>query len=135
MTSIRCSYAGDLRCEAVHGPSASELSTDAPTDNHGRGEAFSPTDLVAAALASCALTTMAIKGPQKDIALESGSARVVKHMTTEGPRAIRELEVDFVLPESLSFVEREALQQIARGCPVAISLGAEVGITMRFEYR
>lgn len=128
-------YEGELRCVLEHGPSGAKVQTDAPVDNHGRGEAFSPTDLVAAALASCALTTIGIQGQKRGIQVPWGEARVHKHMTTSGPRRIAELEVDFVLPASLNPIEREAVQQIARGCPVALSLGADVGLIMRFDYR
>lgn len=131
---MNVTYTGELRCELAHGPSGVTITTDAPTDNQGKGASFSPTDLLGAALASCALTTMAIQGRARQINFTQGSAKVAKLMTQKGPRRVSELVVDFTLPESLNVAEREALQQIARGCPVALSLSAEVGLIMRFHY-
>lgn len=127
-------YVGELRCELTHGPSRRTLETDAPTDNMGRGEAFSPTDLVGAALLSCAVTTMAIRGPKEGAPLSSAVGRVRKHMTTEGPRTIARLELEIDMPAGLSAEARTTLEAIARGCPVARSLGAQVAHPMVFRY-
>lgn len=126
-------YAGELRTELSHGPSKSLLQTDAPTDNMGRGEAFSPTDLVGAALLSCAVTTMAIRAPKEELPFTTATGRVHKHMTTEGPRTIAKLEIAIQMPAEIPADARPKLEAIARGCPVARSLSCEH--TMTFEYR
>ena len=127
-------YEGGLHCKLVHGPSGAVLETDAPKDNAGKGEAFSPTDLLGAALASCALTTMAIKGPKEGILFTAGSARVVKEMTREGPRRVAALTCEMRLPASLPAAQRVRLEEIGRGCPVALSLGRDVDVSLRFVY-
>ncbi len=131
---VHMSYAGQLRCQLAHGPSNAQLSTDAPTDNHGRGESFSPTDLVGAALLSCAATTMAIRVPECEQALRELQGQVIKRMSSEGPRTIAELQVSFTLPASLSEDERRRLEETARQCPVALSLGGQMRATMTFSY-
>ncbi len=128
-------YAGELRCELTHGPSKRTLETDAPTDNMGRGEAFSPTDLVGAALLSCAVTTMAIRGPKEGVPFDGATGRVHKHMTTAGPRTIARLEIEIDMPAGLDAAAREKLEAIARGCPVARALGPDVAHPMVFKYR
>ena len=127
-------YSGELRCKLVHEPSSEAIRTDAPTDNRGRGESFSPTDLVGAALLSCAVTTMAIKAAQEGIAFTSATGRVVKEMTTTPPRKIARLAVDIELPPAPD-AHRARLEEIARTCPVALSLSPEVEVVMRFAYR
>jgi putative redox protein len=127
------SYEGDLRCSLLHNPSNSKISTDAPLDNGGRGAAFSPTDLVGAALLSCAVTTMAIVGAKEGIVLSAASGRVVKEMTV-APRKIASLTLEIALPDSLDEHSRRRLEEIARGCPVARSLSVEVFTEMRFTY-
>ncbi|MFZ9621510.1 MAG: OsmC family protein, partial [Prochlorococcaceae cyanobacterium] len=93
MTTITSRYDGALRCRASHGPSGSTLETDAPTDNQGQGERFSPTDLVATALSTCILTIMGIVAERHGWSLEGASARVEKTMSVEPPRRIALLEV------------------------------------------
>lgn len=127
-------YLGGLRAELAHGPSGTTILADAPTDNMGRGEAFSPTDLVGAALLSCAVITMAIRGPKEGVAFAGASGKVAKHMSTEGPRRIVRLELELEMPAGLSGAERAKLEEIARGCPVARSLSSELVYTMRFAY-
>jgi len=127
-------YEGELRCKLVHQPSSEVIRTDAPTDNRGRGEAFSPTDLVGAALLSCAVTTMAIKAAQEGIPFTSATGRVVKEMTTTPPRRIARLSIDIDLPHA-SDAHRARLEEIARTCPVALSLARELDVEMRFHHR
>lgn len=127
-------YDGALRCSLVHGPSGTRIGTDAPKDNEGRGELFSPTDLVGAALLSCAVTTMAIKGPKVGAPVEKCAGSVVKVMTTSPPRRIDRLTVEIELSSSLSSDQRAKLEDIARSCPVALSLSAGLDIAMRFVY-
>lgn len=126
-------YDGGLRCTLVHEPSSATLLTDAPKDNEGRGEAFSPTDLVGAALLSCAVTTLAIKAPKEKLGFSSMSGRVTKEMTTTPPRRIAKLTVEINLTGT-STEHRPRLEQIARTCPVALSLSHDVDLEMRFGY-
>jgi uncharacterized OsmC-like protein len=131
---MTATYEGDLRCRLAHGPSGNVVATDAPTDNAGKGESFSPTDLVGAALISCAVTTMAIKAPREGIPFGGASGRVVKVMSVEGPRRIARLTVELDMPAGLSPAQRERLEEMARTCPVALSLADSVELPMRFRY-
>src|SRR5688572_9014262 len=98
---MKIEYLGELRCELEHGPSKEHVKTDAPTDNAGRGEFFSPTDLVGAALVACAITTMAIKAPRLGIHFGEAKGRVAKTMSSDPPRRIVLLEVEFEMPRGL----------------------------------
>ncbi len=123
MVEISIEYRGGLRCESVHGPSGGRLATDAPVDNHGLGESFSPTDLVATGLGTCMLTTMGIAAKKAGYAFEGGRAVVVKHMTKARPRRIERLEVSLrVRGQGLGADQRADLERVARTCPVALSL-------------
>lgn len=133
MVEMTAIYTGEKHCELRHGPSDSSLETDAPRDNQGRGERFSPTDLMGAALASCVLTTMAIKGEKEGLILKGASARVEKHMHP-APRRIASLPLTVTMPAGLKPTDRVLLEAVARGCPVALSLSPEVEIKMDFIY-
>ena len=132
MTSISGNYSGDLRCTSVHRPSGSALETDAPADNQGRGERFSPTDLVATALNTCLLTIMGIVAERHGWDLLGCKARVEKVMTTEPPRKITCLEVWIELPAHLDPKARRILDKAAENCPVKLSL--EASIPMIFHW-
>ena len=132
MTTIDCTYRGELRSAAVHGPSGAELITDAPLDNQGKGEAFSPTDLVGTALATCILTIMGITAERHGIALMPCSARVEKAMTSSGVRRIDRFEVWVSLPPGLTEAQRQLLQRAGEGCPVKRSL--EGAVTMKIHW-
>lgn len=127
-------YDGELRCSLEHLPSGSRISTDAPGDNHGRAELFSPTDLVGAALLSCAVTTMAIRSGAEGIPFPGARGRVTKEMSTSGPRRIARLRVEIEMPAGLSAARRERLEEIGRGCPVARSLSGDVEAPIVFRY-
>jgi putative redox protein len=133
MTTILCQYEGALRCTASHGPSGSGLSTDAPTDNQGLGERFSPTDLVATALATCILTIMGIVAERHTIPLQGCTARVEKTMTSGGVRQIERLAVWVALPAGLSDDQIRLLQRAAEGCPVKRSLEGSVAMDLHWE--
>ena len=133
MTTMSCRYEGGLRCLAVHGPSGGELHTDAPIDNQGRGEAFSPTDLVATALATCILTIMGISADRHGIALEGCEARVEKTMSSSGVRRIALLTVWITLPPDLSEEQRQLLRRAGEGCPVKRSLEGAVPMTLHWS--
>ena len=102
MVEIRLEYQGDLHCKAVHGPSGTELFTDAPKDNQGRGESLSPTDLCATALGSCMLTTMGIAARTLNLDMKGATAVVEKEMTSSPPRTIQRLTVRIRVPGSRS---------------------------------
>lgn len=127
-------YLGELHTALRHGPSGVRLETDAPKDNEGRGESFSPTDLVGAALASCAVTTMAIRGRKEGITFEAARGEVVKEMTTNAPRRIRRLALRLEMPAGLGPEARRRLEDIARSCPVAMSLAGGIDLPMEFVY-
>ena len=132
MVSIR--YEGDLHCSAVHGPSGERLLTDAPTDNRGRGEYFSPTDLVGTSMGTCMLTIMAIAARDKGFAMKGARAEVVKEMSAVPRRHISRLGVRITLPAALSDRARRVLEAAARGCPVCASLGPDTKVDLEFVY-
>jgi len=132
MTTIDSRYEGALRCHSSHGPSASVLETDAPTDNQGKGERFSPTDLVATALSTCILTILGIVAERHGWPLQGASARIEKTMTPEAPRRIGLLEVWISLPAGLSEEQRAVLRQAGESCPVKLSL--EGAVPMRLHW-
>ena len=134
MVRIDVSYAGDLRCEAEHGPSHMRLTTDAPVDNQGRGEAFSPTDLTAAALGTCATTIMGIYARNRSLSLEGLRVRVEKEMTAIPPRRIARISLTFDLPAGLTPDHRRALERCLETCPVRLSLHPEVEVVATFNY-
>jgi putative redox protein len=134
MVEANVRYEGGLRCVAVHGPSQSEIGTDAPVDNMGRGERFSPTDLVGTALATCVATTMAIVATRHGVELAGLTARVRKHMTAEPPRRIARLEVDIVVPLAENHPQRALLEAAANGCPVRRSLHPELEVVETFAW-
>jgi putative redox protein len=133
MTLIDSRYQGQLRCLASHGPSGSLLETDAPTDNQGQGDRFSPTDLVATALSTCMLTIMGIVAERHGWALEGCSARVEKTMSSEAPRRIAQLTVWVTLPEGLDGQQRALLQRAAETCPVKVSLEGAVPMELHWD--
>ena len=122
-----------FHCTLEHGPSTTQLSTEAPKDNGGTGMSFSPTDLLAAALASCALTTMALVASREGISLGEARARVEKRMTPP-PRRVGELVLEIDMPSGLSAAHRARLEEAAHGCPVARSLHPDVKLPVSFRY-
>lgn len=122
-----------LECRLVHGPSGAVIRTTPPKDNGGDGSAFSPTDLVGAALASCALTTLALVSAQEGLFFGPASARVEKDMVGP-PRRIGSLSLVITMPAGTPHAQRARLEEIARGCPVARSLHLDVHVPMRFEW-
>ena len=127
-------YNNELRTTCVHLQSNQQLITDAPTDNMGKGEAFSPTDLVATALASCMLTVMGIKANQLDINLGGTKALVEKKMVSN-PRRIQQVNVSITFPEN-NWPEniQKSLQNVAVNCPVAKSLHTEIKQNIQFNF-
>jgi len=134
MVVIEGTYTSELRCEAVHGPSGTKLVTDAPTDNMGKGESFSPTDLVATALGTCVVTTMAIVAQRRNIPFANIRWSVEKHMVTAPARRIGRLPVTVRLPKSLDAESRQVLERAAHTCPVHASLHPDVSAPISFVY-
>jgi putative redox protein len=139
MVNQDITYEGDLRCAAVHGPSGTQLTTDAPVDNHGLGQAFSPTDLLGTALGSCLLTVMGIAARPRQIDLKGTTVHVVKEMTVERPRRIARLTVEVTFPpqvaSSIPDTTRRELEQIAETCPVRLSISAQVEVPISFNWQ
>jgi putative redox protein len=133
MVHIDITYEGGLRTRAVHGPSGTELITDPPLDNQGKGESFSPTDLVATGLGACMLTIMGIVAERHGWSMEGARAHVVKKMAAD-PRRIAELEVVIRVPAGLDERARTALERAAYGCPVHATLDGKVVMPVRFEW-
>jgi putative redox protein len=134
MVNMTAVYVGDLRCRTTHDPSGTEIETDAPKDNMGKGECFSPTDLVGAALAACALTTMAIVAKRDGVPFAGARAEVVKEMTAQPTRRIGALPLKITLPASLPAAYRAKLENAAHACPVHKSLHPDVKAEMLFVY-
>ena len=126
MVTITGEYQGELHCTAVHGPSGSALSTDAPKDNQGRGEAFSPTDLVATGFATCIATTMAIFARRHGVELKGIRYEVAKEMSADAPRRISRLTARLWLPAEARGVPAGILERAANTCPVHQSLAPSV---------
>lgn len=133
MVTIEISYQGQKHCELKHRPSGTTIATDAPKDNNGRGESFSPTDLVASALISCMLTVMAIEAEKNDISVLGSYGEVIKEMQSD-PRKIKRLPVKIHLPSSLSTEWRERLEKVAWECPVKRSINPDIEVVIAFSY-
>jgi len=134
MVQIDIEYQGELRCRAVHQPSGTALVTDPPLDNQGRGESFSPSDLVATALGSCMLTIMGIVAARHGWPLTGARARVVKSMVADPARRIGKLAVEIRVPGTFDAQQRQALVNAAHTCPVHKSLARETEITVEFVW-
>jgi putative redox protein len=134
MVRIDVEYRGRLRCVSTHEPSGAELATDAPKDNQGEGASFSPTDLVATALATCVLTTMGIVASRHGWKLEGARATVEKTMVADPVRRIGKLALVVHMPAGLDEKARETLERTAHTCPVHKSLGANVEMPMTFVW-
>ncbi|MCI0650842.1 MAG: OsmC family protein [Planctomycetes bacterium] len=134
MVTIHVKYTGGLHTEAVHEPSGARISTDAPKDNQGKGECFSPTDLLAAALATCTLTVMGIAAERRGWDLGGATARVEKKMIADPHRRVGELDLAIALPAGLPEEARQVLEAAAKGCPVHHSLDARTKVNLEFRY-
>jgi putative redox protein len=134
MVAINVEYQGDLHCKVVHGPSATELTTDAPKDNQGRGESFSPTDLVAGALGSCILSVMGIMARSLKIDISGSTATVDKEMANAPVRRIQKLIVKIHVPHLLSDEHKQLLEDAAHRCPVHKSLHPDIEMPIEFGW-
>jgi putative redox protein len=132
MSTSKVTYLGDLRTECVHLKSGNTYITDAPTDNKGKGEAFSPTDTVATGLANCMLTVMGIKARDLKVILDGSTALVTKIMAGD-PRRISKIEIVLRLPSGLSHKHQKILEHTGNTCPVFQSLHPDM--EMLIDYR
>lgn len=132
MTS-KVTYTGELRTSCVHLRSGDEFITDAPVDNNGLGQAFSPTDTVATGLASCMLTMMGIKARDMEVDLKNSVAEVTKHMATD-PRRISQIDVEIHLPAKIAEKQQKILEHTARTCPVIFSLHPDIKKEVVFHW-
>ena len=130
MTRMSCRYTGDLHCSAEHGPSGVSLSTDAPPDHDGRGESFSPTDLLATALGTCILTVMGITAKRRNWCVNGAEASVEKMLTQTGARTIEILRVWSTLPQGLSEDQIQLFRRVANDCPVKRNLESSMTIDL-----
>lgn len=135
MVKITAVYEGDLHCHATHTPSQSTLGTDAPVDNQGRGETFSPTDLVATALGTCILTTMGILAKRLGVDLKGAHVEVTKEMTATAPRKIARLGVNLWMPIRQSEDPQGQLERAAHACPVHRSLHPDVQAPITIHWK
>lgn len=133
MTIASIEYLGDLRTNATHLSSGNTLITDAPTDNNGKGEAFSPTDLMSTSLGSCMFTLMGIAALNHGIEFKGGKAEVKKIMLTN-PRRVGEISIHFILNGNYEMKSKKILEHAAINCPVAKSLNPEILQNVSFEY-
>jgi putative redox protein len=134
MVEIQIAYQGKLRCSATHVDSGATLFTDAPKDNMGNGESFSPTDLVATALGTCMLTVMGIAAQRMEIDLKGTTVKVTKEMVLAPVRRIGRLSVTFQMPRGLTRDQRQQLENAAKACPVCKTLGPEVETPVSFKW-
>lgn len=128
-------YKGTLRCEATHLQSGSLIETDAPTDNRGKGERFSPTDLLCVSLATCIATTMGIKADDMKIDLTNTTVEVTKHMLAD-PRRVGKVEVNLNMPATLQLDEKDktVLERVGNNCPVTKSLHPEMEVVINYKW-
>ena len=135
MISIAIEYLGGLRCQSTHGPSQTTLLTDAPVDNHGKGESFSPTDLVATALGTCMATVIGIFAERHGLDVRGMKVTVGKEMTQAPVRRISRLSVEITLPLPAGHPQKEAMERAALTCPVHQSLHPDVEKPVIFRWR
>jgi uncharacterized OsmC-like protein len=129
-------YLGGLRTECTHLASGEKIITDAPLDNHGKGEAFSPTDIFATSLAACAMTIMGLAAQTHHLDIEGAQAEVTKIMSATPPRKVARIVVLFKMPaHNFSQKERDILERAAHTCPVSLSLSAAMEVEITFEWQ
>lgn len=133
MATAAITYVGELRTQCIHIQSGTIINTDAPKDNHGKGEAFSPTDLVATALGSCMVSIMAIKSREMDVDLKDSTIDVTKIMQAE-PRKIAKIIVELNMNATVTEKEKTILERVAMNCPVLLSLHPDIEKEVTFSW-
>jgi uncharacterized OsmC-like protein len=133
--TAKIEYKGDLRCECTHLQSGTVIETDAPSDNRGKGERFSPTDSLCVALATCIITTMALKANDMSINLKGTNADLTKHMIPE-PRRIGKIDIEVNFPEQLNLEDKDKtiLERVGNNCPVAKSLHPDLEVNVEYKW-
>lgn len=134
MVEIKTKYDGSLICTAVHTPSGKKIQTDAPVDNHGKGSSFSPTDMLAASLGVCYLTTMGIAAEERGIKMKGTTCRIEKHMSEDKPRRVAKLVAEIVFPDGIPLHVRGMLEAVAIHCPVAKSLHPDIDVDLKLHF-
>ena len=132
MVRIDATYDGNLRCSATHGPSGAKLITDAPVDNMGKGESFSPTDLLATSMITCIMTIVAIRADSKEIDVSGMTGSVEKSMAAN-PRRVSKLEIIVNLPSNLNMDDRAWLITEGCNCPVCMSVSESMEVDVTFQ--
>ena len=132
--NIDVEYLGDLHCRATHGPSGNTILTDAPLDNRGKGEYFSPTDMAATAIATCIPTIMGIKAKDKGIDITGLKVSVIKEMMNEPYRRIKTLKLDFIFPHKLDDKDFTLMKNVIKTCPVTRSLLPDIEIIANYSF-
>ena len=132
MVEITATYDGNLRCTATHGPSGANLVTDAPVDNHGKGESFSPTDLLAVSMLTCIMTIIAIRADSKSISVAGMTGRIEKIMATS-PRRIGKLVIVITMPSRIGVEDRAWLIQEGCDCPICVSVSEQMELDITFQ--
>ena len=135
MSKIKCFYLGDLKCEAKHLQSGMKIKTDAPLDHCGKGENFSPTDLLATSLGTCLLTIMAIKAKSNGWELGNIYLNIEKIMTENKERKIKKLRIEIYIPENLSQDKFNFLKNASKDCPVTRNLSGSLDIQIIWHYQ
>jgi len=133
MVTMNVEYQSNLRTEIHHLLSGNRVITDAPLDNKGKGEAFSPTDLMSSSLGSCMLTIMGIRADTLDISIDGTQVILTKHMSTTTPRRVAKIEVDMSIPHRLSDEHMTTLKRVALSCPVAKSLHPDLQVDLNIS--
>ena len=135
MSKIKCSYLGDFNCDAIHLQSGNKIKTDAPLDHCGKGESFSPTDLLATSLGTCLLTIMAIKAKSNGWELGNIYLNIEKIMTENNERKIKKLRIEIYIPENLSQDKFNFLKNASKDCPVTRNLSGSLDIQIIWHYQ
>lgn len=133
MATAKIQYEGGLRTTCTHLQSSTAINTDAPTDNHGKGEAFSPTDLLSTSLVACMLTTMGIRAMKENIPFPNASAEMTKVMAAN-PRRVAEIMITINMPAGLTDEQKSIMEETALTCPVAQSLSTALRQQVEFRY-
>lgn len=135
MVEINTTYEGGLHCKAVHKPSGVVLETDAPLDNKGKGESFSPTDLLATSLAVCYLTTMGIAADAEGVDMSGTTCRIEKHMSADKPRRVIKLNGEVIFEKNIPEDKKSVIEHAGVHCPVSKSVHPDIEISLKFIYK
>lgn len=135
MVEVRIDYEGQLRCTSQHMPSSTKVETDAPVDNQGRGESFSPTDLVATALGSCMATVIGITAHHRNVDVRGMRVVVQKEMSADLPRRISKVVVEMFMPLNESHPDKKILQSAALSCPVQHSIHPDIEVDLTWHWK